>query len=112
MSPTYALLMKIDTPWRRCANEFGFSIYGPDDVSIWLNAKSGVTREVVHELLLQRCLHRGPEFACIAEVYYKYELDNGGFGYFYFENRSASQIYYIIVELTEPMLNCKFSTRS
>lgn len=100
---------KVDTPWRRCANEFGFSIYGPEEVSLWLNTKSGVNREIIHDLLLQRCIQRGPEFAYISDICYKYELDNGGFGYFYFENRSASQIYYIIVDLMEPMLNCKFS---
>jgi hypothetical protein len=74
-----------------------------------MNTEAGITREIVQDLMLQRCLYRGPEFESMSEVYYKYELDNGGFGYFYFENRSNSQIYYIVIELTEPMLNCKFS---
>lgn len=51
----------------------------------------------------------GLDFIIISDIYYKYELDNGGFGYFYFENRAKHQIYYLAVELTEPMLNCKFS---
>lgn len=77
---------------------------------MWLNTKTRVPEDLVQDLLLHRCLDRGPEFIIISEIYYKYELDNGGYGYFYFENRSKHQIYYIAVELTEAMLNCKFST--
>lgn len=102
-------LTQIETPWKRCANEFGFSIYGPDDMPIRMNCKEAMDEDFIHKLLLQRCLQRGPEFEQVAEVRYRYELDNGGFGYFFFENKSPYQIYYVAIELSEPMLNCKFS---
>ncbi len=85
------------------------SVYGPSRVSISIGSTTEISPQLVEDMLFQKCLFRGPDYAQIKEVYYKYELNSCGFGYFYFENRSKSQIYMIVVQMTEPLVNCKFS---
>ena len=102
-------------------NNFGFSIYGPNPVEIflesWPNKNPGPNQlrfpasshTLLEEVLLHRCFSVGPEFSRVKDIFYKYELSSVGYGYFYFENRSDSQRYYIAIQVNEAMINCQFS---
>lgn len=86
------------------------SIYGPGKAGIALGNPAEVGNQFVEDALFQQCLFRGPDYGHVKEVAYKFELNSCGFGYFYFENRSKSQTFMIVVQLTEALLNCKFSS--
>jgi len=100
-------VLYIETPWRSIANEVGISIYGPGNVEME-TVKGKFKPSFIADLLTQKALLDSTPFKKISQINYKFSLDAQGFGYFYLENTSTTQIYEITVEVEQPMVNCMF----
>jgi hypothetical protein len=83
------------TPWKRSANTFTFSVYGPGETTLSPLPASTVGNHILEKLMTAKARGNRATFRNYSEqghpqILYKAENSSDSFGYFYFLNESTS----------------------
>ena len=101
----------VEAKWRRNVNQFVFSTYGTANVNLGNAVEASVPDSYMLDILIQKARAEPTKFLNFQEkgyanIFYRFEHSNDGFGYFYFLNQNPTATLSTTVDL-QKFTGCK-----
>jgi hypothetical protein len=104
--PGHTYYVQLFTPWKSFVNQLTFSVYGPQEISLTKITRNDMNQTHFTDVFQEIAEFKGDEgfqdFADKghADIRYKFEDTDMGYGYFYFENMSKTTQLTVSVKIT------------